>query len=876
MTHRLVTPPRLVASALCCALGVSVVSGAAAVEQKRSYDLPSGDAATTLNQFAGASGQQIIFMMDKVKGERTNAVAGDYAARDALDRMLAGTGLSATRDPATGAFVVSRKPQKGEVGPVSDQQPKPNVKTMKTKSTGLFTAILALLAAPTLPAQTASTAPGEPKGNVVALPTFTVSTERGNKFAARDSISATRVQAALLDTPQSIGVVTRDLLDDIGPTRIADAMKYIAGVSEGTSAFFGDRVSLRGFQTSSRVVDGFLFPAQANQDAATVERIEVLKGPNAVLAPTGLPGGTVNIVSKVPQFKTGGSVTATIGSFDAQRVEYDFTGAVPGTGEKFAYRVIGVLQETDLYWNKMEKKVQLLSPSILWRPFQGTEVTARYEYSDSHATAEPSVIIDPSSGPNNDAKVLAGTPRDAYYGEPSALRGTRSQLTTLFLSQELTKNIRMRLTGRYIDAEDSSNIPSGNNVNSQFGAVNPRTGLWEPGTVFGGAPDFLPSPAVALDRTSLRRTGNWTLVDYTHLGFQNDYVALFDFNGITSQTVAGWAYNDNHTDILTVQESLPNQNIDQPVYGSPITAGATTTNLLQLQDNNQFYVVERVGLLSDSLFLSAGVTRFEVHAGSVSRLALPPAVTPKSSLAKTTYLAGAVYKFRKDLSGYWGYSENASTVTPNPGLPLVWQTGKQHEFGVKSEFLNGRFSATLAYFEITLANFTFPNPDRISNPAAPANLLVDLEGHGTELEVGGGITDNLSIFGSFVDLKLRDPAGRKQRGIADRTASMFANYRWTDGPLKGFAANVGIVYTGSRVGDAQSGFTALRVPIQPSFVIPDYTVVNAGASYAFDRYVLRLFVDNLLDEDYILTPGSRTNVNRASGINVRAQATMKF
>ena len=89
-------------------MSVSAVEGAAAVEQKRNYNLPAGDAATTLNQFAGASGQQIVFMMDKVKGERTNAIAGDYAARDALDHMLAGTGLSATRDLATGALVVSR------------------------------------------------------------------------------------------------------------------------------------------------------------------------------------------------------------------------------------------------------------------------------------------------------------------------------------------------------------------------------------------------------------------------------------------------------------------------------------------------------------------------------------------------------------------------------------------------------------------------------------------------------------------------------------------------------------------------------------------------------------------------------------------------
>ena len=144
-------------------MAVAAVQGAAAVEQKRSYNLPSGDAATTLNQFAGASGQQIIFMMEKVKGERTNAVAGDYAAREALDRMLAGTGLSAARDPATGAFVVSPKrtaevvPRTGEVGPVSDPQPKPPAKAMSSKTRTLF-AVLAswLLASTAAEAQTHS------------------------------------------------------------------------------------------------------------------------------------------------------------------------------------------------------------------------------------------------------------------------------------------------------------------------------------------------------------------------------------------------------------------------------------------------------------------------------------------------------------------------------------------------------------------------------------------------------------------------------------------------------------------------------------------------------------------------------------------------
>ena len=197
MSHRLITPPRLVATALCCAMAVSAVEGAA-VEQKRSYNLPSGDAATTLNQFAGASGQQIVFMMEKVKGERTNAVAGDYAAHDALDRMLAGTGLSATRDPATGAFVVSRKrtaeskPRTGEVGPVSDPQPKPTPKTQPMKSIRtLFAAFAGWLAASS--AVEAQTTAAPAKEETIVLSPFTVVTAKDSGYRKLSSVTTSRI-----------------------------------------------------------------------------------------------------------------------------------------------------------------------------------------------------------------------------------------------------------------------------------------------------------------------------------------------------------------------------------------------------------------------------------------------------------------------------------------------------------------------------------------------------------------------------------------------------------------------------------------------------------------------------------------------------------
>ena len=135
-----------------CSVMVAVAPlGAATVDAKRSFDLPRGDAATTLRQFAAAAGRSLVFVTDKVRGETTNAVRGELTPREALERMLAGSALEAAQDAATGALVVSRKrtaeaaPRTGEVGPVSDPQPKQPAKPMKSPRT-LFAALAGWLA----------------------------------------------------------------------------------------------------------------------------------------------------------------------------------------------------------------------------------------------------------------------------------------------------------------------------------------------------------------------------------------------------------------------------------------------------------------------------------------------------------------------------------------------------------------------------------------------------------------------------------------------------------------------------------------------------------------------------------------------------------
>lgn len=714
--------------------------------------------------------------------------------------------------------------------------------------------------------------------NVVTLPPFSVSNAADNPYDAKDSISATRIAAKLIDTPQTVQVLTRGMLKDIGPTRIAEAMQYLPGVAEGSTPYFGDRTMLRGFSASSRVIDNFLYPAQMNQEPITVERIEVLAGPNAVLAPTGLPGGTINVVSKVPMFRAATTITGTVGAFEAQRLDYDSTGPIGGAGGKLAYRVMGTYQDTDGWIDRWTKKVQVISPALTWQPAPGTTLSVRYEYTDRKATIDPSVLIDPSGDSSGGGKLLTGLSRDIFFGDPSSLRTSRTELWNATLSQQLGEHIRMRLAGLYADYVEVADSPIGNGVNSLGGSINPRTGLWTPGVVYGPGPDFTPSAATPMDATNVTRNGSFNISDGSQLSFQNDFVAIYNLGPVSSQTVLGWAYNKTELYNFVQAESLPNFNPFAPVYGVKGTLGAVTRRTMTRGDTQHAYLVERVGLFSDRLFLSAGLTRYGAHSNTDgSRDLLNNAALVRSHVMNTTYMGGLVAKFRRNVSAYYGYSENASPVSSGIlNSPILWQTGKQHEFGLKGDFLQDRFSTSLAYYEITIANFSIGNPARITDLTAPALLFVDEKATGVEWSFAGAITPNLSLLGGISKSKLRDPFGRRLRGVPDDTASIFASYRWRTGALKDFSLSLGVRYSGTRAGDLQTGFTALAVPIQPTFILPSYTLVNAGASYARGRYEARLYVDNLTNETYILATGSRTNVNMGPGLNTRLSVSVKF
>lgn len=145
---------------VCCT--VALAGTVHAAEARRSYDLPAGDAASTLGHFAGACGRQLFYMVDKVRGERTNAVKGTYSARDALERMLAGTALVFHEDTPSGGFIIGRAALPGAARQPGEGRPPPPplapAKSGRSRAVSLLVSWLALFTGSGQPAAGADAA----------------------------------------------------------------------------------------------------------------------------------------------------------------------------------------------------------------------------------------------------------------------------------------------------------------------------------------------------------------------------------------------------------------------------------------------------------------------------------------------------------------------------------------------------------------------------------------------------------------------------------------------------------------------------------------------------------------------------------------------
>lgn len=756
------------------------------------------------------------------------------------------------------------------------------------------TALAALVPFVALPAQTASPAstPARTDGSTVELPTFTVSSERANTYRAIDSLSAARIRGALIDTPATINVITREFLEDIGANAMFDATQYISGIGNGRlggSNGILDRQSIRGFESDGRTIDNLKTGFQANLDPALYERVEVVKGPNAILAPTGAPGGSLNVITKSPLFTEQNSATVQLGNFYAQKLTVDSTGPL-GSGKRLAYRIIGAYQDTDTYVPGQLKQWDI-NPMLTYRISDRSQLTLKYSYvswDSAGAASNPGTVW--IAGPEvTGGMIIPNTPppgirRRGYNGVPAwAHRYDWIHRGALEFTTALTDRISMRLAGQYI--YDHMNLDGGQaaypNINANH--INPFTGVYTPNQKWAkdATGTFVPTTELEYDPTRVAVNANIN-PNWTHNAqIQNDFAGNFTAGPVTLQPVVGWTYERNLGRGINKTTPLPAVNLFTPDNNPPKPAESAYTNVgtnnKSVSTTKQAYAAVRAGFFDDRFFVSGGAARIW-NDSTVTDLRNGN-TTPGAPLRghRDTYLAGALFKLTKSVSAYASYSNNAQLTSFN-NKP-IWKEGKQHEFGVKAEFFDQRLSVSSSYFDIKQTNLSTPNPLFLVDPVNnPNNILSNQTNHGIEFDVVGGLTKNLTILGSITAMHTRDNLGRRPRNIPDNTTNALLKYNFSTGGLKGANVFLGVTHTGTAAGEIPpgSGLTPLGVVSQVSFYVPARTIFNTGASFVWQQFRFNLNVENLLNKVTVWQGSGRNSLSPFPSTTVRLTTTIKF
>jgi iron complex outermembrane receptor protein len=738
----------------------------------------------------------------------------------------------------------------------------------------------------------AQTQPTAKPDDPVELPTFFVAAESLDRYAPGDSTSAARIRAALADTSASITVISKEFIADIGAQSILDATRYFSGMSAGRAAGTGgilDRTVIRGFENDGRTVDNFQAGYQVNFDPQFIERIEVVKGPNSILSPTGTPGGSINVITKSPRFKAEHQLAVQVGTFDSQKLTFDTTGPLKWFGgDKLAYRVVGNAQDTDSF---LPGRIKLwdMEAALTWRISSESQVTFKYfgfDWTQEGAVGAANtwgIGVDPSLPHGatlyNDPPAALGF---TYQGENGvtdwSIRKNRVNMVSAEYTTSLGDHISMRFAGNWINNKfgQDQGLPSVPNISNN--RYNPFTGEVTPNQTWalvGGV--WTPTFSLLWNPAAIARTATYIQSLGQTLQWQHDFAGKFQVGPLTLQPVAGWSYNSSITfPNFTRSAPLPAVNLFAPDNNPPKPDKSTYT-LAALQTNHnrqiQAYAFNRLSALNDRLFVTGGVARVWLDNFSTN---LRTNVTTPLKDNQDTYLAGLLVKPLPRLSLYYSYSTNATGVTAN-NQPL-WRTGEQNEWGVKADFLDQRLTVTAAYFEITQNNLTTPNPafnvDPLNNPPT---LLSNQTNEGYEIEVKGGVTKNLSLVASYTSQKLRDAFGRRPRNIADQTAGLLVHYSYRTGRLKGLGVFGGLTRQGDTAGETPaSSATPLGVIQQVGFYLPAFTIYNAGASYAWDQYTVNLTVDNVFNHKGFWQAAGRGAVPPIPGTNIRFSASVRF
>ncbi|EPU3918705.1 TonB-dependent receptor [Aeromonas hydrophila] len=648
----------------------------------------------------------------------------------------------------------------------------------------------------------------------------------GKRSQHEEVATATRTNTPAKLVPQAIDSVKASELTAFGQPTLSEALTGIPGVNASGDTRF-DGVNIRGFSASNDFyLDGFRDDMQYTRDLGNTERVEVLKGPAAVLYGRGSTGGIVNRVSKKPQKGLESSVSAQVGSFDSRRLAADLNGEA---GEQVQVRLNLAQEDKESFRNGVTSKRTLLAPSVNWEISDKLNWLLQYERNEHDRTPDrgiPGVNGRPANVPKE--YVYSDTRRDFI---DDVAQSTRSRLTWDINDQW---QLRQQLGYTSLDSQfDNTYVTSvkGDQVTRSRWQQDLKANSLISNTEAEGQLQTGPVEhrlLVGFEQNWQERTPklyqNATAIPAGNLydpGSLPTYDGAMKLSSDANHKVRGYG--------LYVQDQLS-------LGDWHLLAGLRRDDFTVTSRRNDLNKEETVSVTSLSPRLGLVWNPIEEHAFY-------------TSYSKTFTPVGG------ELIG----------ITPgDKNNNLDPQHTRLYEGGVKSDWLDGRLATTLSLYRLEMYN------KRSKDPLDPTKVILTglQRTEGIELSARAQLTDEFYLRGGIAIQDAEqvkadaDLQGKRPMNVSRQNGELFAGYQ---SGKQGWFGETGVTAVGDRFADNANTTT-----------LPGYARFDARAGYRWQQWETQLSVENLTDHDYFVSATSASQIMPGTPRQLHLSAAYRF
>jgi iron complex outermembrane receptor protein len=729
--------------------------------------------------------------------------------KNAVLALPEGEGFQA-ENPATGITRVS-------VTQVDETTIAVNVVGAERVPTATVRVMESLAAQPTAPAEST-----EGEEEIVAT---------GNQspgYRVPNASTATKTDTPIRDIPASIQVIPREVIRDQGATNIRETVRNVSGITySSSSGNRGENFVLRGFE-AAQFENGYrddFFSSRTQRDLANVQQVEILKGPASILFGRLEPSGVVNFITKQPLRDPLYQLEFTAGSFSFFRPTADLSG--PLTKDKnLAYRFNIAYENAGSFRDRVQSERIFLAPSLSWQISPDTKLSFDVTHLRDKRPIDRGIVV----LSNNQ---IADIPISRVLGDPTQQESFTETRATLALEHRFNSNISLKTAFRYTNAtengpgctlqifgssDDDRNYP----VSQCFGRQDYNTYTWQN------------------DLTVKFKTGS----------IQHTLLIGTELSRLTSFFTGG-AFDAGFIDIFN-----PNYNFTLGAV-TDFGTGSDTT------DTFGIYIQDQITILKNLKVLVGG--RFDTY----NYESPGDAFGPKTNAQAFSPRLGIVYQPIPEVSLYGSYSRS---FTPEIGRnasdqPFKPKRGTGYEVGIKTEFLKGRLSSTLAFYNTTLNNVLTSDPDNFGFSIQTG----EQRSRGIEFDVAGEILPGWKIIATYAhtDAEITKDntfaVGNRLTNVPRNSGSLWSTYTLQTGKLKGLGIGFGIFAVGERAGDLEN-----------SFVLPAYLRLDAALFYQKDDFRIGINFKNLSNTRYFEGSQGREQVIPGAPFGVSGTVSYSF